>query len=280
VVSQHDFAELNWDRRAHGGAGRHERVELASFTARVDALRQVSEESRIERTSSKRARELLSVDADEVSDKAGLDELRSESSCVQTPERKQRFVSGFLHESLAVLSNVSKVKIAERNSMNLGILGLQSPQRVEKSGFVFLIRALGFELDPQERKSHGSSLSFEQRASNAVDANAVVLGSDAREKRDDFVTRVGSKCGERQIAVFTATPAEYDRFSRLRMQLHYPVIRQFEVSFPCRPILLHLTFPDYGISVVRESARESLREARCVSPPLQGIVAQGDIVLS
>jgi len=52
-----------------------------------------------------------------------------------------------------------------------------------------------------------------------MDADAIVLASDAREKRDNFVTRVGSKCGERQIAVFTATPAEYDRFSGVQALL-------------------------------------------------------------
>src|SRR5213594_856371 len=77
-VALHDFTGFDQDRREEHGSATGVSVELAVLPARINAVRKVAEELRVERASGEAASELARIDAGDVGAEARLNHFPGE----------------------------------------------------------------------------------------------------------------------------------------------------------------------------------------------------------
>jgi hypothetical protein len=156
-------------------------MELAVFTARIDAGRQCLQESRVERTARKRPLEAVWVHARQSRLQATGDHLsRERSGCLRLPEREQGRKSGSRQTVLTVATHVFQEQVAERH--------VREP-RTDEAGdghghtlLILLVGARPRERHDRERQTRGVCLGVEQLAPNGMHRHSVERPVSSRQQ--------------------------------------------------------------------------------------------------
>src|SRR5579863_6489037 len=95
-------SRLNRNGPAEHGTVRDEGVELAVFSARIDARRQIGYEARIELTAGEGWIQNSAVDASHAGAQATRQHLAGKGICRRTPQRKDRIEARFRQHALTI----------------------------------------------------------------------------------------------------------------------------------------------------------------------------------
>src|SRR5205814_3655880 len=198
-------------RPAKSGPVRHERVELTTLTAWIDARGQIGKECRIELASGEAFVELGGIDADQTRLESSVDEPLRELRGIEPPYWEAGLKTGSLQQSLAIRADVGQKKVAERDVSDIGARFSDRLQRVVKRSFVRLIGAILLEQDFLERKSQALCLCMQQRPPHTMDTDAIVAARHTGEKTDDLELAAVAQRLQRQRTVLAAAPAQKNR---------------------------------------------------------------------
>lgn len=113
ITAYHFLSAYKWDFFFKYRAGIAERVEFPVFAARIDARRQIGDETGIELAACERCVENREVDADCNGLKTQRDEVAHESRCVLFPEWKDRGETSGGKFVFTVTAQVFEKNIAE-----------------------------------------------------------------------------------------------------------------------------------------------------------------------
>ena len=126
---------------AEVGSIPNERVKLAALAAWVRGRRQISEQRLIIGATGQPSRHLARINADERGAKATIDHPLRKADCVLAPNWEDAGQSGASHLLFAVIANVLKEQIAERDSRYTALFELLD--RFAHASLVDRIDALG-----------------------------------------------------------------------------------------------------------------------------------------
>src|SRR5581483_1876246 len=219
ALAQYHLADVAGNRPEKTGTGPHEGVELAALATWIDGRRELVEQRMVVRAPGEARVELRGVHADEPGPEPAIHEFSRQLRRVESPNGKRALEAERGHPLLAVASDILEKQIAIRNAPDLGVLGPHRRERASDRRLVRLVRAIRLEGNLMDRQLERGRLLLEQRAPDAVNADAVVRRCDARQQRDDAHIRIVPESVERQRAVLTAAPTENDLLHRVGIRV-------------------------------------------------------------
>src|SRR6185312_9849756 len=141
--------------------------------------------------------------------KSRCDEFVRQRTRLACPQRKQRAEARGANQPLAILSNIGKKQVAERDPPHFRIFASHASERLIERRFVCVVRRLLLERNLDQGQSSGSCLRLHQRAPDTMDAHTIVTACHARLECHHLITRVPAQRGQRETAILAAAPAQY-----------------------------------------------------------------------
>jgi hypothetical protein len=206
AVALKDLTVFDGDRFAKHGACVDDGVELAVFTAGIDARGKIAEEIEVEVAAGKFAGKLLRIDADDAGAEAGGDHVAGETVGVETPDGKNGGEAGAGELLFAIAADVFEEEVAKGDGFNAVSDG--GGAGAAHGGFILVVGAGPGKRYGMERKAGGAGLSFEQGAAGAVHGDAIEGGVEGGEEAGDVVLAALAEATEGPRTVFAAAPGE------------------------------------------------------------------------
>ena len=209
AVAFDHLADRNGERTAENGSVEDEGVELAVLSAGIHPLRQIGQESVVERPADERGVEGGGVQADDPGAESVVHEPPGQRPGGPSPEREHALEAEGPQLPQAVVADVLEKEVPERDSPDAAVA--EPGERLAHGALVDLVRGARRDRDLGERKADRGRLLAQQGAANPVHADPVVPLGHRGDQLGDLEPVPGAQGIQRKRTVLAAAEGEGDR---------------------------------------------------------------------